>query len=128
MFGAFFVLLVGFQVKHFIADYLLQEGWMIAGKASLNSPGGYAHAGIHVAGSLIVLLLVHTPLLALALLLVAEFVIHYGLDYSKVGYSRGIDQSRSPKQFWGLHGLDQLLHQLTYAGMIYFAMRALGYG
>ena len=126
MFGAFFVLLVGFQLKHFIADYLLQASWMIAEKGKLTSPGGYVHAGIHVLGSLLVLIVVRTPLLALALLLCAEFVIHYALDYSKIGYSRGIDAGHDPKRFWALHGLDQLLHQLTYAGMIYFAMRALG--
>ena len=50
MFGAFFVLLVGFQLKHFIADYLLQASWMIAEKGKLTSPGGYVHAGIHVLG------------------------------------------------------------------------------
>lgn len=128
MFGAFFVLLVGFQVKHFIADYLLQASWMIAGKDRLTAPGGYSHAGIHVAGSLLVLLLVRTPPQALVLLLAAEFVIHYALDYSKVRYSRGIHADKDPKRFWALHGLDQLLHQLTYAGMIYVAMRALGNG
>jgi len=127
MFLAFFTLLVGFQIKHFIADYLLQTSWIIAGKGKLSSLGGYAHAGIHVLGSLVVLLLVQTPLPALLGLLAAEFVIHYGLDYSKVGYGRGVDQSGNAKRFWALHGLDQLLHQLTYAGMIYVAMRALGY-
>ena len=40
MFLAFFTLLVGFQIKHFIADYLLQTSWIIAGKGKLSSLGG----------------------------------------------------------------------------------------
>ena len=38
--------------------------------------------------------------------------------------SRRLDEQA--QRFWAMHGLDQLLHQLTYAGMIYFAMLALG--
>jgi hypothetical protein len=126
MFGAFFVLLLGFQLKHFIADYLLQTGWMIAQKGNLRAPGGYAHAGVHIIGSAIVLAVARVPLTSLVLLLAAEFVIHYGLDYAKVFYGRGIHPDEQAQRFWAMHGLDQLLHQLTYAGMIYFAILALG--
>jgi hypothetical protein len=126
MFGAFFVLLLGFQLKHFIADYLLQTGWMIAQKGDWRAAGGYAHAGVHVIGSAIVLAVAHVPPLTAALLLTAEFVIHYALDYAKVRYGHGIDPDENAQRFWAMHGLDQLLHQLTYAAMIYFAMTALG--
>ena len=126
MFGAFFVLLLGFQLKHFIADYLLQTGWMIAQKGDWRAAGGYAHAGVHVIGSAIVLALARVPLLAALLLLAAEFVIHYGLDFAKVRYGRGIDPDENAQRFWAMHGLDQLFHQLTYAAMIYFATMAMG--
>ena len=126
MSGLVLFLLSGLELKHFIADYLLQTGWMIGGKGNLASPGGYAHAGIHVIGSAIVLLLVHIPLPALALLLVAEFVVHYALDFAKVYYGRGIDPDEDAQRFWALHGLDQLFHQLTYVAMIYFAMQSVG--
>ena len=128
MFGAFFVLLLGFQLKHFIADYLLQTGWMIAQKGNLRAWGGYAHAGVHVLGSAIVLAIAHVPWLTAVLLLAAEFVIHYALDFAKVGYGRGIDPDEHAQRFWAMHGLDQLLHQLTYAAMIYFSMTAMGTG
>ena len=122
------LLLVGFELKHFIADYLLQTGWMIAGKGNLASPGGYAHAGVHVIGSIIVLALARVPVVAIAELAVAEFVIHYAFDFAKVYYGRGIDPDEDAQRFWALHGLDQLFHQLTYVAMIYFALRATGRG
>ena len=31
-----------------------------------------------------------------------------------------------PQRYWALHGLDQLLHRLTYIAMIYLVVRALG--
>lgn len=126
MFSLVLVLLVGFELKHFIADYLLQTGWMIGGKGRFTALGGYAHAGIHIIGSAIVLLVAQIPLPAIAALLAGEFVIHYLLDYAKVSYGRGIDPDRDAQRFWAMHGLDQLFHQLTYVAMIYLALRAAG--
>jgi hypothetical protein len=126
MLNVLVVLLSGFEVKHFVADYLLQTGWMIAQKGNLAAPGGYAHAGLHVLGSAIVLFLARVPLPALLGLIAAEFVVHYGLDYAKVNYGRGIDPDEDAARFWALHGLDQLFHQITYVVMIYVALRALG--
>jgi hypothetical protein len=126
MFGWVLLLLAGFELKHFVADYMLQTGWMIGGKGRLNAPGGYVHAGIHVLGSAIVLALLRVPPLAIAELLAGEFVIHYALDFAKVYYGHGINPDQEAQRFWALHGLDQLLHQFTYLGMSYFALRALG--
>ena len=126
MFGLVLLLLVGLEIKHFIADYTLQTGWMIAGKGSLRKPGGYIHAGIHVIGSAVVLLVAHLPPVAIAELVVVEFVVHYAFDFAKVYYGHGINPDQDASRFWALHGLDQLFHQLTYAGMIYFAVRAMG--
>lgn len=126
MAGAFVLVLIGLELKHFLADYVLQSRLMMTGKGSLTAPGGYLHAGVHVLGSLAVLALAGIAPVLLLMLLAAEFVIHYGLDYAKVGYGRGVHAADRPKRFWILHGLDQLLHQLTYAGMLYFAFAAAG--
>ncbi|MDR3473642.1 MAG: DUF3307 domain-containing protein [Devosia sp.] len=126
MFGWVLLLLAGFELKHFVADYMLQTGWMIAGKGRLAAPGGYAHAGIHVLGSAIILALLHVPAPAIAELAAGEFVIHYALDFAKVYYGHGVNPDQDPQRFWALHGLDQVLHQLTYLGMTYFALRAIG--
>lgn len=124
----FFVLLVGLEVKHYIADYLLQPGWILAGKGDFRHPGGYAHAGLHAVLSGLVLLAAGTPLALLAGLVVAEWVIHYVLDYSKIHYSRGVHANTDPARFWALHGIDQLAHQLTYAAMIYAVLASKGMG
>lgn len=126
MIALFFVLFVGFEVKHYVADYFLQPAWMLGGKGDFRQFGGYAHAGVHVALSAVVLLLAVTPPLTLALLAIAEYVIHYALDYSKIHYSRGVHIDTSPRRFWALHGVDQLTHQLTYAAMIYVILDAKG--
>ena len=57
MFGLFFVLLVGLELKHYIADYFMQPGWILAGKGDFRKPGGYAHAGIHALLTGVVLLI-----------------------------------------------------------------------
>ncbi|HHY48769.1 MAG TPA: DUF3307 domain-containing protein [Alphaproteobacteria bacterium] len=122
----FFILFIGFEIKHYIADYFLQPAWMLVGKGDFRHPGGYAHAGIHAGLSAIVLFVAGTPLPVLAALVVAEWVIHYALDYSKIHYSRGVHVDNNPRRFWALHGVDQLTHQLTYAAMIYAVLLARG--
>lgn len=122
----FFGLLIGLEIKHCIADYFLQPGWIIAGKGDIFHPGGYAHAGIHAGLSLLVLLAFGTPIALAAALFAAEFVLHYALDYSKIQYSKGVHIDTDPSRFWALHGIDQLAHQLTYAAMIFAVTKALG--
>ncbi len=126
MLEVFFVLFIGLEVKHYLADYFLQPAWILVGKGDLRHPGGYAHAGIHAGLSAVVLLLVGTPLPVLVGLVFAEWVIHYALDYSKIQYSKGVRIDSAPGRFWALHGIDQLTHQLTYAAMIYVVLLSKG--
>lgn len=126
MVGLFFILFIGLELKHYVADYFMQPGWMLAGKGDWRRIGGYAHAGVHAGLSAIVLLLAQTPLPTLLLLAVAEYVVHYVLDYSKIQYSRGVHVDSEPRRFWTLHGVDQITHQLTYAAMIYVVLAARG--
>ncbi len=114
--------LLGLQVKHFVADYLLQFDWMVAEKGDLLKPGGYAHAGMHVLGTAIVLIIAGVRWPLLVAILAAEFVIHYALDYGKVAYSNGVTMEDSPQKYFALHGLDQFFHHLTYIGITYVAL------
>ena len=124
--GWVLLLLLGLEFKHYIADYVLQAGWMIAQKGNVLAAGGYAHAGLHAVLSAIVLLIARVPLPALAAIAAAEFVVHYLVDFAKVYYGRGVDPDENAQRFWALHGLDQLFHQITYVAMAYFATLAVG--
>lgn len=126
MVAVFFALLVGLELKHYVADYFLQPGWMLGGKGDIRRLGGYAHAGLHAVLTLIVLLLCRTPISLALALCAAEFVLHYGLDYAKIHYSRDAHIDRAPRRFWVLHGVDQLAHQLTYTLLIFLVLRAKG--
>lgn len=127
MIWAVLVLFVGLELKHIVADYVLQPAWMVTGKGDLRDPGGYAHAGLHAVLTGVVLLATGVPLLPLAGIVVLEFVIHYALDYAKLRYSAGVSSAAEPSRYWRLHGLDQAGHQLTYAVIIYLALLALGF-
>ena len=55
---ALFALLL---VKHFVCDFVLQTKWQMLRRASTARPGGLVHSGIHVAGTLLALIAVMTP-------------------------------------------------------------------
>lgn len=116
------ILLVGFEIKHFLADYVFQTSVMLEGKGNLFLPGGYLHAGLHSVLSFLVLVLAGTGLGLALLLVAAEFVVHYLTDFSKSRYSRNVHFTTDPARYWRLHGFDQLLHQLTYVVMIAAAL------
>lgn len=113
------LVLVGLEVKHFIADYLLYFGWMEQGKRSFSHPGGYTHAAVHVFGTIIILYLAGLPAPVIITLAIAEFVIHYILDFAKANLDGNIKKSKSPRLYWIVNGLDQLFHQLTYVAIIF---------
>jgi len=110
------------QVKHFVADYLLQPGWVLRGKGDLRQAGGYAHAGAHALGSLPAFFVAGLGSAEIAAFAAAEFVIHYAIDYTKAQLARNSKSGPSTHAYWAMHGADQLMHQFTYAGLIYAAL------
>ncbi|MGE0283036.1 MAG: DUF3307 domain-containing protein [Rhizobiaceae bacterium] len=112
------IALVLLQAKHFIADYLLQPGWMLRGKNSFAKIGGYAHAGIHASLSLPVLLQFGLQPLTAAWLCAAEFCTHYLIDYGKSNLPFSASLDVKSRTYWALHGGDQLLHHLTYVALL----------
>jgi hypothetical protein len=123
--GLLIGLLVWLQVKHFVADYLLQSPWIIGGKGHFDQPGGYVHAGIHIAGTAPALIYAGIGGGLVALLLVAEFVIHFAVDHLKALQSRARPQAPTSARFWAMHGADQLAHHLTYSAILFVVFRAL---
>jgi hypothetical protein len=115
-------MLLVFQVKHFVADYLLQPGWVLWGKGDFRRLGGYVHAGLHALGSLPAFFIAGLGIIEIAAFAAAEFVIHYAIDHTKARLSRDSKSGPNTRGFWAMHGADQLTHQLTYAGLIYAAL------
>jgi hypothetical protein len=118
-----------FLVKHFICDFPIsfQTPWMFLNKGTYGHPGGLAHAGVQVFASLWTLSFMKfltgveggTGLLLLCFgLLGAEFLIHYHMDWFKIWLNKKKNYHLQTPQFWTLLGLDQLVHGLTYVGMI----------
>jgi hypothetical protein len=99
---------------------------MIVGKDSFAKPGGYAHVAIHALGSLLVLVPAGVSAAMIAGLIVAEAVAHYIIDYMKARWSLARPSDPARKSYWAAHGADQFMHQLTYALMLFLAMRDVG--
>lgn len=108
-------LIIFFQIKHFLADFVWQSPYQYLNKGKYGHPGGILHAFIHGAATFFIL-----PGIGLALILaVAEAVIHYHIDWAKVKINTRYNlKADNSKYFWWLLGADQLLHQLTYAMLI----------
>ncbi|MEY9536615.1 hypothetical protein AB7M37_006233 [Sinorhizobium fredii] len=106
------------QLKHFVADYLLQPGWILRGKCDFRMVGGYVHAGTHAFGTVPALLLSGVGFSRVAILVMAEFAAHYLIDYGKALLSRHCHADATTRAYWAMHGADQFMHQLTYAALI----------
>lgn len=108
-----------FQVKHYFADYHWQTTWMIQNKARYGHPGGLVHAFVHAVLSVPALMVAAGGWAGLiGLLLVAEFAIHYHVDWFKMQLGARGAADAGDQAFWRLVGLDQMAHQFTYLGMV----------
>lgn len=118
-FNAIFVLLVVFQLKHFIADFPLQREYMlrkVSPRWDFVLPLSL-HAGVHGALTLAIAVYVNNSLWWLAF---ADFAIHFVMDRIKSGpryLGRFNDKNRAG--FWNALGIDQMVHHLTHIWIIW---------
>lgn len=100
-------------------DYFLQTKIMLDGRDQYVHLGRFLHAGVHALGSLLVFLVVGAPLGFVILLVLAEWVVHFHIDWWKGRLTA--DQNLTPADagYWRASGVDQALHQLTYVAMIW---------
>lgn len=114
-----FLLLILFQVKHFLADYIFQNVYMLQ-----KSRAGWdfvlplsIHCGVHAAMTLAILCWWNSHFWWLAAL---DFFVHFTMDRLKAGpryFGRFADMSS--KGFWVTFGLDQMVHHLTHIYIIW---------
>lgn len=105
-------------IKHWYIDFVNQS------MDEVNHKGIYLHwKGVKhslkqgVATSAIFFLLGCDIVTALALGAL-DFVIHYHTDWTKMNYG---NRDITTPQFWNHLGLDQLVHYMTYLGLVYAA-------
>ncbi|MFC6486437.1 DUF3307 domain-containing protein [Nitratireductor sp. GCM10026969] len=111
------IVLVILEVKHFLFDFVFQTPYQLRNKGTYGHPGGFLHAGLHVGGTFLALLVIAPPLLLGAAILVAEFVVHYHIDWVKEYIGRRTGNGDTAF-FWRMIGLDQLMHHLTYVAIL----------
>ena len=105
-----------FSLKHFVADFILQTGWIALGKDCRDDWAKplAAHVAIHAALALAIILVVAPRLWWLALV---DLAIHFVIDRGKTLAGRWGRWGPDNARYWWLFGLDQLLHQLTNIGL-----------
>lgn len=113
------VLLVLLQVKHLFADFYLQTQRMLAGRDEYLHVGRAQHAGLHGLFSFVAFVIIGAPALFSIILCAAEAVLHYHIDWAKGWHGARKNYGPTDAAYWRAFGLDQLLHQLTYVGMVW---------
>ncbi len=107
------------QIKHMFADYFLQTPKMLTGRGTYWHMGRAQHATVHAAGTAIALALVGTNPLAILILIAAEWVVHFNIDWWKASYSAKKALAPDQALFWRAAGFDQALHQITYIALVW---------
>jgi hypothetical protein len=110
------------QLKHFLCDFVFQTQRHLQFKGQYGHPRGIEHSVIHAAASMPCLLLVGVAPTAALIAVSVEFVIHYHEDWLKEQIVRRNHWTTQDKYFWVAIGADQLVHQITYLGMIFFVL------
>ena len=105
-----------FAVKHLLAAFIFQTGWIAHGK---EATAGWivplaAHAGIHAVLTLAIAVAVRPSLWWLAIL---DLVVHFAIDRGKTLAGRWGRWTASDARYWWLLGSDQFLHQATNIGL-----------
>jgi hypothetical protein len=114
-----FILLILFQIKHFVGDFPLQKLYMLQ---KTRSGWDFAlplasHCLVHAILCLAIILPLRPDLWWLAIL---DFVVHFIMDRIKSGPKYlGRYSSYTQNGFWHALGFDQMVHHLTGFYIIY---------
>lgn len=115
--GSVLLLLCLLQIKHLFADFFLQTTKMLSGRGAYMHSGRAQHAGVHALGSVVVFVIMGAPVGFILLICLAEWVVHFHIDFGKAHYSEKKELTPQQAVFWRAVGTDQCLHQLTYLAM-----------
>ncbi len=107
------------QIKHMFADFFLQTPMMLKDRGTYIHPGRALHCLVHIAGTALCFLVLGVPLGAFVAICVAEWIVHYHLDWGKGRWSDISAHTPAQAGYWRAFGADQFLHQLTYLAMLW---------
>lgn len=107
------------QVKHMFADFFLQTPSMLRDRGMYLHPGRALHCAVHAAGTVICFVLLGVPIAVLVVVTLAEWVVHYHIDWGKGRFSDLKEHTPAHAGYWRAFGADQCLHQLTYLVMLW---------
>lgn len=109
-----FFLFILFQLKHFLADFVFQNVYMLQkSRPSWDFvPPLAIHCGVHAIMTLAIVCWIKPSVWWLAPL---DFFVHFTMDRIKAGprYLGRFGDLKS-KAFWVTFGLDQMVHHLTH--------------
>jgi hypothetical protein len=105
-------------LKHWYVDFVQQTSEHIQHKGTYGHPKGIEHSLWHGLYTALIFFLVLSFEEAV-LLGLADFVLHYHIDYVKIQYG---EKDLKEKRFWSHFGLDQFAHQITYILLTAIAM------
>lgn len=108
-------------LKHFVCDFPLQVAYQYKNKGTYGHPGGIVHAGIHVIGTLVALSAFVHPLISVVWVAIFDGLVHYHVDWAKMNLNKWYQLTPTNSEFfWHLLGLDQLVHYMTYIGIVWY--------
>ena len=120
------VALAFLQIKHYVCDFVLQRPYQYLNKGKYGHPGGIIHAGLHIAATCLLFLLVTPPFKLGAAIVAAEFVVHYHIDWLKEQVMKRTGWETNDNGYWWALGCDQMLHQLSYVVIAGVLVRGVG--
>jgi Protein of unknown function (DUF3307) len=106
------------MLKHAVADFYFQTPYQYLNKGTYGHPGGLVHAGIHVALTPVVYLVLFPGAVVAITIAFGEFLVHYHVDWLKEQITRRNALTIRDPGFWHALGADQLVHGLTYVAIV----------
>lgn len=117
---AVFICLLLLQLKHLIADFIVQPESWFSTKYKYSGRGGILHASVHAVMTFAVLVLCSHGLILSLMVSIVEGVTHHFIDWRKASMVQARALNTEHKFFWWLFGIDQALHQITYLAIVWF--------
>ena len=118
-----FLLLIVFQLKHFICDYPLQGTYMLGKLRATNwALPLAAHAAVHATATF--LIAIWFSLHLAIILAIADFILHFTIDRLKASPNIGGRFKPDQPYFWWALGADQMAHHFTHYSFIFILLGA----